>query len=81
MNKKRMKYIGQEIRRERRSQDKTLSQVALAGGLAENTISAYEKGKIQIPIDNLDNICNYLNIYYIDLLTRVQERLNEDAGI
>ncbi len=78
MNSKRMEYLGTVLRRERRLQDKTLQQVADAVGLKENTISAYEKGKIQIPIDNLDAICKYLNTNYIDLLIKVQKMLDLD---
>lgn len=64
MNKERMELIGRELRRQRRMQDRTLQDVANAVGLKENTISAHEKGKIQIPIDNLDDICSYLGIDY-----------------
>lgn len=78
MKSKRMEYIGAVLRRERRLQDKTLQQVAEAVGLKENTISAYEKGKIQIPIDNLDAICKYLNTDYIELLTKVQKQMDMD---
>ena len=78
MKSKRMEYLGAVLRRERRLQDKTLQQVAEAVGLKENTISAYEKGKIQIPIDNLDAICKYLNTNYIDLLIKVQKQLDQD---
>lgn len=78
MKSKRMVYIGAVLRRERRLQDKTLQQVAEAVGLKENTISAYEKGKIQIPIDNLDAICKYLNTDYISLLQKVQMQLDSD---
>lgn len=76
MKSKRMEYLGAVLRRERRLQDKTLQQVAEAVGLKENTISAYEKGKIQIPIDNLEAICNYLNTNYIDLLIKVQAQMD-----
>lgn len=79
MKSKRMEYLGAVLRRERRLQDKTLQQVAEAVGLKENTISAYEKGKIQIPIDNLDAICKYLNTNYIDLLIKVQKQLDQDT--
>lgn len=79
MKSKRMEYLGAVLRRERRLQDKTLQQVAEAVGLKENTISAYEKGKIQIPIDNLDAICKYLNTNYIDLLKKVQKQLDQDT--
>lgn len=79
MKSKRMEYLGAVLRRERRLQDKTLQQVAEAVGLKENTISAYEKGKIQIPIDNLDAICKCLNTNYIDLLIKVQKQLDQDT--
>lgn len=79
MKSKRMEYLGAVLRRERRLQDKTLQQVAEAVGLKENTISAYEKGKIQIPIDNLDAICKYLNTNYIDLLIKVQKQMDQDT--
>jgi len=78
MNSRRMEYLGAALRRERRLQDKTLQQVAEAVGLKENTISAYEKGKIQIPIDNLDAICKFLNTSYIDLLIKVQKMMDLD---
>lgn len=78
MKSKRMEYLGAVLRRERRMQDKTLQQVAEAVGLKENTISAYEKGKIQIPIDNLDAICRFLNTDYIDLLIKVQKMMDLD---
>ena len=68
MNKERMELIGRELRRQRRMQDRTLQDVANAVGLKENTISAYEKGKIQIPIDNLDDICSYLGVDSLFLL-------------
>ena len=74
--RKRRLLIGEELRRERRIQDKTLKQVADAVGLKENTISAYEKGKVQIPLDNLDAICTYLNIDYLELLREVQQKLH-----
>ena len=75
MNSERMELIGRELRRQRRMQDRTLQDVANAVGLKENTISAYEKGKIQIPIDNLDDICSYLGIDYIALLSQVRDTL------
>ena len=75
MNMERMELIGRELRRQRRMQDRTLRDVANAVGLKENTISAYEKGKIQIPIDNLDDICSYLGIDYIVLLSQVRDTL------
>lgn len=78
MNSRRMEYLGAVLRRERRLQDKTLQQVADAVGLKENTISAYEKGKIQIPIDNLDAICKFLGTDYIDLLIKVQNMMDLD---
>ena len=74
--KKRRLLIGEELRRARRIQDKTLKQVADAVGLKENTISAYEKGKVQIPLDNLDAICSYLNMDFLDLLKDVQRNLH-----
>ena len=77
MNELRMKLIGEALRRERRLQDKTLVQVANAIGLKENTISAYEKGKIQIPIDNLDAYCSYLNIDYLDFLRQIQNQMRD----
>ena len=77
MNELRMKLIGEALRRERRLQDKTLVQVANAIGLKENTISAYEKGKIQIPIDNLDAYCSYLNIDYLDFLRQIQTQMRD----
>lgn len=75
MNTRRMQCIGEHLRRERRIRDKTLEQVADAVGLKKNTISAYEKGKISIPIDNLDAVCQYLGIDYLDLLIEVQKEL------
>lgn len=71
MNTRRVQCIGEHLRRERRIRDKTLEQVADAVGLKKNTISAYEKGKISIPIDNLDAVCQYLGIDYLDLLIEV----------
>lgn len=71
----RMRLIGLELRRLRRSEEKTLQDVAEHVGLKKNTISAYEKGKIEIPISNLSNICNYLDIDYITLLDVVENKL------
>lgn len=78
MNKRRMQYIGMRLRKERRLRNKTLEQVADAVGLKKNTISAYEKGKIAISLDNLDDICTYFNMNYLDLLSDVQKQLQED---
>lgn len=78
MSSKRMQYIGESLHLERRIRNKTLEQVADAVGLKKNTISAYEKGKIQIPIDNLDAICQYLGLDYLELLTDVQKKLREE---
>jgi transcriptional regulator with XRE-family HTH domain len=58
-------------------QDRTLQDVASAVGMKENTISAYEKGKIQIPIDSLEAVCSYLGINFIDLLYDVQRQIEE----
>ena len=74
----RMRMLGRALRYERRIKDKTLKQVADAVGLKENTISAYEKGKVQIPIDNLDAICNYLGIDYLDLLIKVENERRKE---
>lgn len=74
----RMRMLGRALRYERRVRDKTLQQVADAVGLKENTISAYEKGKVQIPINNLDAICKYLSIDYIDLLVSVEKGLRKE---
>ena len=79
MNKKRMQRIGVELRKRRKMQDKTLQNVADAVGLKENTISAYEKGKIQIPIDNLDAICTYLGLDFIDLLYTIRSEFEQEA--
>lgn len=78
MKNRRMELVGAELRRIRRSKDKTLEQVGDAVGLKKNTISAYEKGKVSIPIDNLDAICRYLGVDYLDLLADVQRRLKEE---
>lgn len=79
MNKKRMQRIGAELRKHRKMQDKTLQNVADAVGLKENTISAYEKGKIQIPIDNLDAICTYLGLDFIDLLYKIRSEFEQET--
>lgn len=78
MKTSRMKYIGVLLRSERRMKDKTLAQVAEEVGLKENTISAYEKGKIQIPIDNLEAYCHFLGIDYINLLQRAEELMSKE---
>jgi len=77
-NTKRKQCIGTELRKLRRSRDKTLEQVANAVGLKKTTIGAYEKGRISIPIDNLDDICTFLGVDYIDFLKQVQNKLNEE---
>lgn len=76
-SKDRNRLIGKELRRQRRMQDRTLQDVASAIGMKENTISAYEKGKIQIPIDSLEAVCSYLGINFIDLLYDVQRQIEE----
>lgn len=76
-SKERNRLIGKELRRQRRMQDRTLQDVASAVGMKENTISAYEKGKIQIPIDSLEAVCSYLGINFIDLLYDVQRQIEE----
>lgn len=76
-SKERNGLIGKELRRQRRMQDRTLQDVASAVGMKENTISAYEKGKIQIPIDSLEAVCSYLGINFIDLLYDVQRQIEE----
>lgn len=78
IREERMRMLGRLLRYERRIRDKTLLQVADAVGLKENTISAYEKGKVQIPIDNLDAICTFLGIDYIDLLKEVEKELRKE---
>ena len=74
-----MQRIGAELRKHRKMQDKTLQNVADAVGLKENTISAYEKGKIQIPIDNLDAICTYLGLDFIDLLYKIRSEFEQET--
>lgn len=75
MNTKRRKLIGEALRKERRAQEKTLLQVAEAIGLAENTISAYEKGKIAIPLDNIDAYCRFLGLDYLEFLKQIQDKM------
>ncbi|MCH3960996.1 MAG: helix-turn-helix domain-containing protein [Solobacterium sp.] len=67
------------IHQERRLQDKTLEQVADAVGLKKNTISYYEKGKISIPLDNLDAICQFLGLDFLDVLSDVQKKIQQEG--
>ena len=75
MTSQRMKLLGRALRDERRVKDLTLKQVAEAVGLKENTISAYERGMVQIPIDNLVNICAFIGTDYIELLYSVESQM------
>lgn len=79
LNEKRRRYIGMVIHQERRLQDKTLEQVADAVGLKKNTISYYEKGKISIPLDNLDAICQFLGLDFLDVLSGVQKKIQQEG--
>lgn len=77
MATKRAKALGERMRRERRMRDKTLEQVAEYMGLGNTTISAYEKGKINITVENLAKYCEFLGVDYIELLHAVQEDLDK----
>lgn len=73
----RMKMLGRALRYERRIKDLTQKQVADAVGLKENTISAYERGVVQIPIDNLVSICAFIGTDYIKVLYTVESQMKD----
>lgn len=72
MKTRRKEIIGELLRRERVI--RRISQQTLADccGLGKTAISAYELGKVSPSIENLDKICAYMGINYLDLLTEAQ---------
>lgn len=77
MKTRRKEIIGQLIRRERvirRISQQTLADVC---GVGKTAISAYELGKHSPSIENLDLICTYMGIDYLDLLAEAQRIYKE----
>lgn len=72
MKTRRKEIIGELLRRERVI--RRISQQTLADccGFGKTAISAYELGKVSPSIENLDKICTYMGINYLDLLAEAQ---------
>lgn len=81
MKTRRKENLGDILRRERvirRISQETLGNVA---GIGKTTVSAYELGKISPDIENLDLMCAYMGINYLDLLKEAQEKYNAEMEV
>lgn len=54
--------IGEKIKKIRKEKKMTLEQLGYKIGLKKSTVSVYEKGGINIPIDNLRKIADALDV-------------------
>ncbi len=63
--------IGFEMRSQRLLKRMTLAQMADRLGLSSrNTVSTWERGKVQISVTDLKRYCDVLDINYIDILKK-----------
>lgn len=88
-------FVGKKIRRIRQSKGLLQKELAVKIGVAANTISAYEGGKIEIPHSKLLKIAEVLDVKYTeflplhvgnevhdleDYITQAKEGLSEKEG-
>lgn len=61
-------FVGEQIRRYRKNKRFTQAELAKAIGVKDNTISAYERGIIEIPHSKLLELAKALEVKYTALL-------------
>lgn len=62
------KYIGKKIKEYRKARKFTQSQLGEKIGVKDNTISAYERGVIELPSSKLHEIARVLGVSYTSFL-------------
>lgn len=71
--------IGKIIKKYRSNANYSLNDLANKVGKARETIHAYEKGRISIAMSTFIDICNALNINYIEVLEEVNENMKRGS--
>lgn len=67
--------VGQVLREERRTQDRTLADVAEQAWVSLQYLSEVERGRKEVSSDLLDAVCRSLGIEVADVLERAAGRL------
>lgn len=62
-----LKSLGAAIKSERKRQNLSQNDIAEAAGVTQGTFSAYEDGRVEIPITSLDKIAGRMGMAIADL--------------
>ena len=72
--------VGQELREERRAQDRTLADVAGRAGVSTQYLSEVERGRKEPSSEVLGAVAGALGLRLVDLTSRVTRRLTRVSG-
>lgn len=74
------KFVGKKIRKYRKELKLTQSQLGEKLGVKDNTISAYERGVIEVPYSKLMTAARIFNISYIELLPLEEDGIIKESA-